>query len=67
VPLSDEVHQRTLTMKYADAIVQQHERFFLGRVEQAQRGLGEVRPCTPRTGSPRGTGGHWRKWTPPPK
>jgi len=42
VPLGDEVHERTLTMKYADEIVRQHERFFLGRVELAQRGLGEV-------------------------
>ena len=42
VPLSGEVHERTLTMKYADEIVRQHERFFLGRVELAQRGLGEV-------------------------
>ena len=42
VPLSGEVHERTLTMKYADEVVRQHERFFLGRVELAQRGLGEV-------------------------
>ena len=42
VPLSDEVHERTLTMKYADAIVRQHERFFLARVEVAGRALGEV-------------------------
>jgi ADP-ribose pyrophosphatase YjhB (NUDIX family) len=42
VPLGPEVHERTLTMGYADAIVQQHERFFLARVETARRGLGEV-------------------------
>jgi ADP-ribose pyrophosphatase YjhB (NUDIX family) len=37
-----EVHERTLTMGYADAIVRQHERFFLARVGTARRGLGEV-------------------------
>jgi ADP-ribose pyrophosphatase YjhB (NUDIX family) len=42
VPLGPEVHERTLTMEYADAIVQQHERFFLARVGTARRGLGEV-------------------------
>jgi ADP-ribose pyrophosphatase YjhB (NUDIX family) len=42
VPLSDEVHRRTLTMEYADEIVRQHERFFLGRVEVPGRELGEV-------------------------
>ena len=58
VPLSDEVHQRTLTMKYADAIVQQHERFFLGRVEQAQRGLGEVQAMHTSDGI-----AAWHWWT----
>jgi 8-oxo-dGTP pyrophosphatase MutT (NUDIX family) len=43
VPLSGEVLQRTLTMKWSDEIVEQHERFFVGRVEPAQRRLGEVR------------------------
>jgi ADP-ribose pyrophosphatase YjhB (NUDIX family) len=42
VPLGPQVHERTLTMEYADAIVRQHERFFLGRVEVARRELGEV-------------------------
>jgi ADP-ribose pyrophosphatase YjhB (NUDIX family) len=42
VPLGPEVHERTLVMEYADAIVRQHERFFVGRVEVAGRGLGEV-------------------------
>jgi ADP-ribose pyrophosphatase YjhB (NUDIX family) len=42
VPLGPEVHERTLTMEYADAIVRQHERFFLARVGTARRGLGEV-------------------------
>ncbi len=42
VPLGREVHERTLTMGYADAIVRQHERFFLARVDVARRGLGAV-------------------------
>ena len=42
VPLGPEVHERTLTMEYADAIVQQHERLFLARVAVARRELGEV-------------------------
>jgi ADP-ribose pyrophosphatase YjhB (NUDIX family) len=42
VPLGPEVHERTLVMEYADAIVRQHERFFLGRVEVPGRELGEV-------------------------
>ena len=42
VPLGPEVHERTLTMGYADAVVRQHERFFLARVGTTRRGLGEV-------------------------
>lgn len=42
VPLGAEVHERTRVMEYADAIVRQHERFFLGRVQVARRPLGEV-------------------------
>ncbi len=42
VPLGTTAYERTLTMEYADAIVRQHERFFLGRVEVARRELGEV-------------------------
>jgi ADP-ribose pyrophosphatase YjhB (NUDIX family) len=42
VPLGPEIFERTLVMEYADAIVRQHERFFLGRVEVAGRELGEV-------------------------
>jgi ADP-ribose pyrophosphatase YjhB (NUDIX family) len=42
VPLGDEVFERMLTMEYADAIVRQHERFFLARVGTACRRLGEV-------------------------
>ena len=42
LPGGDEVHQRTLTMEYADTIVRQYERFFLARVAVTRRGLGEV-------------------------
>jgi 8-oxo-dGTP pyrophosphatase MutT (NUDIX family) len=42
VPLGAEVHQRVLIMEYSDVMVQQHERFFLARVEVARRELGEV-------------------------
>ena len=42
VPIGAEVHERTLTMAYADEIVRQHERFFLARVDAACRGLGQV-------------------------
>ena len=42
VPVGPEVYERTLTMEYADAIVRQHERFFLARVGVGRRDLGEV-------------------------
>jgi 8-oxo-dGTP pyrophosphatase MutT (NUDIX family) len=42
VPIGPEVHERTLVMEYADAIVRQHERFFLARIDEAGRELGEV-------------------------
>jgi ADP-ribose pyrophosphatase YjhB (NUDIX family) len=42
VPLGPEVYERTLVMEYADAIVRQHERFFVGRIEEAGRPFGEV-------------------------
>jgi 8-oxo-dGTP pyrophosphatase MutT (NUDIX family) len=42
VRVGQKVHERTLTMEYADKIVRQHERFFLARVEVSRRGLGEV-------------------------
>ena len=42
VALGEEVFERTLTMEYADATVEQHERFFLARVRTDRRGLGEV-------------------------
>ena len=42
MPLGPEVHERTLVMEYDDAIVRQHERFFLGGSRMAGRALGEV-------------------------
>jgi len=42
VPLGAEVHQRVRTMQHGDAIVEQHERFFVGRVEVPRRRFGEV-------------------------
>ena len=42
VPLGAEVHQRILTMEYSDETVTQHERFFLARVAEPRRALGEV-------------------------
>jgi ADP-ribose pyrophosphatase YjhB (NUDIX family) len=42
VTLGEEVFERTLTMEYADATIQQHERFFLARVPTDRRELGEV-------------------------
>ena len=56
-----EVHERTLTMEYADAIVRQHKRYFLGRVDVAAAGSARRRTCASRTGSPRGNGGRWRR------
>jgi len=58
VPVGPEVYERTLTMEYADAIVRQHERFFLARVEVGRRGLGEVAAMHV---SDRITAWHW--WT----
>ncbi len=58
VPLGPEVHERTLTMEYADAIVRQHERFFLGRVEVSRRGFGEVADMHVSDGI-----AAWRWWT----
>jgi len=42
IPLGPEVYERTLVMEYDDVIVRQHERFFLGRIEEAGRPFGEV-------------------------
>jgi len=58
VPLGPEVHERTLVMEYDDAIVRQHERFFLARVEAAGRGLGEVAAMHVSDGI-----AAWRWWT----
>jgi len=53
-----EVHERTLTMEYADAIVRQHERFFLARVQVSRRVLGEVAAMHVSDGI-----AAWRWWT----
>ena len=42
VALGPEVHEWTRTLEYQDAIVRQHERLFVARVETVGRGLGEV-------------------------
>jgi len=42
IPLGPEVYERTLVMEYDDAIVRQHERFFVGRIEEVGRPFGEV-------------------------
>ncbi len=58
VPLGPEVFERTLIMEYDDVIVRQHERFFLGRVEEAGRALGEVATMHVSDGI-----AAWRWWT----
>ena len=58
VPIGAEVHERTLTMEYADEIVRQHERFFLARVQTHRRGLGEVAAMHTSDGI-----AAWRWWT----
>jgi ADP-ribose pyrophosphatase YjhB (NUDIX family) len=58
VLLGGQVHERTLTMEYADAIVRQHERFFLARVQRARRELGEVAAMHTSDGIV-----GWRWWT----
>ena len=42
VPIGPEVYEHVRIMEYADAMVRQHERFYLARVETGRRGLGEV-------------------------
>jgi 8-oxo-dGTP pyrophosphatase MutT (NUDIX family) len=42
VPIGPEVFEHVRIMEYADALVRQHERFYLARVETGRRGLGEV-------------------------
>jgi ADP-ribose pyrophosphatase YjhB (NUDIX family) len=58
VVVGGEVHERTLTMEYEDAIVRQHERFFLARVKTVRRGLGEVAAMHTADGI-----AAWRWWT----
>jgi ADP-ribose pyrophosphatase YjhB (NUDIX family) len=58
VRLGREVYERTHTMEYADAIVRQHERFFLARVGAACRGLGQVAAMHASDGI-----AAWRWWT----
>ena len=58
VPLGGQVHERTLVMEYADAIVRQHERFFPARVQTARRELGEVAAMHTSDGI-----AAWRWWT----
>lgn len=58
VALGAQVYERTLTMEYEDAIVRQHERFFLARIGTASRGLGEVAAMHLSDGI-----AAWRWWT----
>jgi ADP-ribose pyrophosphatase YjhB (NUDIX family) len=58
VPVGPEVYERTQIMEHADAIVRQHERFFLARVDAGERGLGEVADMHVSDGI---AGWHW--WT----
>jgi ADP-ribose pyrophosphatase YjhB (NUDIX family) len=58
VALGEELFERTLIMEYADEIVWQHERFFLGRVPTGRRGLGAVAAMHVSDGI-----AAWRWWT----
>jgi 8-oxo-dGTP pyrophosphatase MutT (NUDIX family) len=58
VPLGPEVYEWTRTLGFANALVRQHERFFLARVEVARRGLGEVTDMHVSDGI-----AAWRWWT----
>ena len=58
VPLGPEVYERTLVMEYDDAIVRQHERFYVGRIEEAGRPFGEVADMHVSDGI-----AAWRWWT----
>src|SRR5690242_18951461 len=58
IPLGPEVYERTLVMEYDDVIVRQHERFFLGRIEEAGRPFGEVADMHVWDGI-----AAWRWWT----
>jgi 8-oxo-dGTP pyrophosphatase MutT (NUDIX family) len=61
VPLGGEVYRRTLTMQYADEIVRQHERFFVGRTDTPRRELGED-PALAAMHTSDGIAA-WRWWT----
>ena len=58
VPLGGQVYEWTRTVEHGDAIVRQHERFFLARVGTARRGLGEVAAMHTSDGITA-----WRWWT----
>jgi 8-oxo-dGTP pyrophosphatase MutT (NUDIX family) len=58
VPVRSEVYEQTRTIEHADAIVRQHERFFLARVEVTRRRLGEVADIHASDGI-----AAWRWWT----
>ncbi len=58
VPLGPEVYEWTRTLGFADALVRQHERLFLARVEVTRRGLGEVTDMHVSDGI-----AAWRWWT----
>ena len=58
VPLGREVHQGELTMQWSDRIVRQHERYFLARVQEPRRALGDVAAMHDSDGI-----AAWRWWT----
>jgi putative hydrolase of the HAD superfamily len=58
VPLGGEVYRQTRTLEWSDRIVRQHERFFLARVGDIRRELGEVAAMHSSDGI---AGWHW--WT----
>jgi putative hydrolase of the HAD superfamily len=58
VPLGREVYRQTRTLEWTDRTVRQHERFFLARVADIRRELGEVAAMHSSDGI---AGWHW--WT----
>ena len=58
VPVGPEVYEHVRIMEYADALVRQHERFFLARVQADRRSLGEVAAMHVSDGI-----AAWRWWT----
>jgi ADP-ribose pyrophosphatase YjhB (NUDIX family) len=58
VPLGGQVYEWTRTVEHRNAIVRQHERFFLARADTARRGLGEVAAMHTSDGITA-----WRWWT----